>query len=155
MFEPRDKLVTASGVDLYYQRPTVGSGFVRFRLGKIYYLPRRIILQPRARTGVTTLQYGPHRVGDSIERASRLFMDEASFRASLRAVYRKAYGNSKVHLRAPTKDREFCLDDYSELLDGFSSGKEMFDWVSGYGSLEDFFPDEVRDELLRLGGEVV
>ena len=150
MFEPRDKLVAASGVDLYYQRPTVGSGFVRFKSGKFYYLPRRIIIQPRTRTGVTTLQYGPLRVGDSIERASRLFMDEASFRASLRAVYKKAYGDSKVHLRAPTKDREFCLDNYSELLDGFSSGKDMLEWFSEYGSLEDFFPDEVLKELKLL-----
>ena len=70
MLAVRDKLVNA-GVTHYYKRRTLGSGFIRFGSGKIYYLPRYIA--PLFPSGLVTLSYLVQKDGEIITSASKVF----------------------------------------------------------------------------------
>lgn len=149
MFNVKDRLKT-TGITHYYKRRSLGSGFVRFASGKIYYLPK--FLAPITPNEVITLAYIVRRDGVTIRSISRVFTDEESFKASLTTLCKILLTEPKhtFRFRGSRHDADFKIKEVEQLLTGFSSGKEMLSWVKRQTDLDEVFEEDVIDGILKL-----
>ena len=149
MFSAVEQLISR-GATHYYKRRAIGSGFIRFNSGRIYCLPRCFSSMNMRDT--TTLVYVLRKDKDAVYVASRVFVDEASFIASLRYLCKIAASTPGhvFNFRGPRGKEDFIIHDTSKLVVGFSTGRDMLDWVAEQVDVNEIFTPDVQKKIKKL-----
>ena len=148
------------GVEYFFKRQgrAGGSGVIKFKSGRIYYLPNKVIVGNMRSYSSVSCTYFDVVDGKRILVKSTSFMSEASFRHALSVIIDaglKIKGCLNYRGRTFSNEFEISPENVTIIRNGFSSVRELLDWLSGSVDLKDVFTDEQLNKLYLKAEEEV
>ena len=130
----QDKLASR-GIEYFFKKKgsSGGAGVVKFLNGRIYFLPRRIVVRNWKNSSSMSCCYQEVvGVGNLQVSFNRSFMTEVSFRSMFELSVRHAIErDGALYMRVSNQENDFelSLRDVDDILNGFDTSEEMLAWI--------------------------
>ena len=154
----RQEKLASRGIEYFFKKKGSSgvAGVIKFVDGRIYFLPRRIVVRAWKNSTSTSCCYQQVMGGGKLHVSfNRSFISEVSFRSMLELAVRHAIerdGSLQMRVNTQEDDFELSLRDVNDILDGFDSSEEMLDWIRERVDPSLLFSD--KQIALLLEGEV-
>lgn len=131
----RQEKLASRGIEYFFKKKgsSGGAGVIKFINGRIYFLPRRIVVRAWKNSTSMSCCYQQVISVDKLQVTfNRSFMSELSFRDMFELAVRHAIErDGYLQMRATTQENDFelSLRDVDDILNGFASGDEMLAWI--------------------------
>ena len=132
----RQEKLASRGIEYFFKKKgsSGGAGVIKFINGRIYFLPRRIVVRAWKNSPSMSCCYQQVICAGKLQVTfNSSFMSELSFRSTFELVVRHAIErDGSLYMRASAQENDFelSLRDVNDILDGFASGEEMLSWIS-------------------------
>lgn len=135
------------GISHFFKRKgTLGTGFVRFNDGSVYFLPAGINLINNSNGIKLRMNKDDDNISIGIDSQTEFIN---GFKMYLDILKQKH--NNKI--RPATKIKTFKLNNFKRLEEGFDTFKEMIDYLNAQVSIKDLFTEEQIENMLSIDGE--